>query len=262
MTVARGDGSPARAGKNPSAPSRPGPLETLPAVVLAGGMGTRLRSSFDAGPKCLAPIGQHCFLSYLLHWLRGAGIRQLIFCTGYKEKQLRRWLEASVTGMRVRYSPEASPLGTGGALKLAQGLIAADHFVAVNGDSLLAVDLPQMLRFHHEREALITIALTDVIRPARYGCVRLSEEQEIVAFAEKPALAEGPRLINGGVYLMRRQFLDLIPPGKKVSLEQDLFPRLAGAGIYGFRCANYFIDIGIPADLERAQVELPGNFPL
>ena len=238
------------------------PLNRLPALILAGGFGTRLRAAYDSGPKSLAPVAGRPFLEYLLRWLRDWGIRDLIFCTGYREKLLRKWLAHRAEGsIRIRFSPEAAPLGTAGALKLAQNLIAAEHFLAINGDSLLRIDLAQMHRFHLDRRAMVTLALVPKPQAARFGSVRVDGRGRVLAFGEAAKTCDSEGLVNAGVYLMRREFLNRIPYGK-VSLERDVFPKLAGSELYGFLTQGYFLDIGVPADFQRAQSEIPREFPL
>jgi NDP-sugar pyrophosphorylase family protein len=241
-------------------------LKNCPVLVLAGGLGTRLRGAYADGPKCMVPVGGRRFLEYLFLWLRSAGIREVVLCAGYKASQLRNWTgDGACWGMCVRYSAEDAPLGTAGALKQAEGLITADSFFALNGDSFLDVDLHEMYRFHMTHRALATMAVVHQQQASRYGIVEMNQQGEIVAFHGKHARAQddpqAARLINGGVYLFRRKLLDLIPSGRAVSLEQEVFPSLTGTNLRGFVTSTYFIDIGIPDDLERAQSELPRRFP-
>src|SRR5258708_17243182 len=124
-------------------------LEMCSALVLAGGLGTRLRSVFDGAPKCMAPVAGRYFLEYLLDWLRSFNIKDLILCVGHKSDQIQNWLgNGSKWGVHVRYSVEEELLGTGGALKLAGKLLSGELCLVVNGDSFLNVDLQEMHRFH------------------------------------------------------------------------------------------------------------------
>jgi len=243
-------------------------LEKCQALILAGCLGTRLRSAFDVGPKSMAPVGGRYFLEYLLDWLRSAGIRELILCVGHKKSQIQNWLDdGREWGLHIRYSVEKKLLGTAGALKLAEKMISGESCFVVNGDSFLGIDLKEMYQFHVKHRSLATIALARVRNSARYGTVQLDRKARIVAFREKSAGASkrGPssgnlQLINGGVYVLEKQFFDAIPPRKAVSLERDVFPPLVGKNLYGFVTSGYFIDIGVPADFERAQTELPKRF--
>lgn len=240
-------------------------LSLCPAIILAGGLGMRLRAAFSDGPKCLAPIGNRPFLEYLLVWLRSAGVRELILCVGYKRSQIRNWLgDGRKWGFHVQYSLEEKPLGTAGALKHAARLVTSDVCFVLNGDSFLGVDLREMCRFHRAHGALATIAIARVRNAARYGTVQLDRKGGIVAFCEKtpgpgkdPAPRGGVQLINGGVYLLKKQLLDAISSAKPISLEKEVFPKLVGGHLYGFITRGYFIDIGVLADFARAQTELP-----
>jgi NDP-sugar pyrophosphorylase family protein len=246
------------------------PIEGSQALILAGGLGKRLRAAFDTGPKSMAPVGDRRFLEYLLVWLRSAGIKDLILCVGYRKNQIQSWLrDGSDWGLRIRYSEEKRLLGTAGALKQAEEMLSTQNCLVINGDSFLDVDLRKMYRFHQRHDALATIAIARVRNSARYGTVQLDRSEKIVAFQEKrknittsgrslsPA---GMQLINGGVYLFQRRFFDSIPARRATSLEKEIFPRLVGGDLYGFVSCGYFIDIGVPSDFERAQTELRKRF--
>lgn len=237
---------------------------SYPAVVLAGGLGTRLRSAFRGGPKCLAPIGPHPFLDYVLGWLRKQGVMEVILCVGYRRSQIqRRYRAGRRWGIKVRYSVETEPLGTAGALRHAVNVIGSEAFFVLNGDTFLDLCLAEMSRFHQKRSALATLALVHVARTDRYGSVRTGPAGQIAGFEEKRT-TERPRRrsgwINGGVYLLSKELLRGISFGKRVSLECEVFPGLIGNGLFGFKTRGYFIDIGTPEDYERAQLELPRGY--
>jgi NDP-sugar pyrophosphorylase family protein len=216
----------------------------------------------------MAPVGGRPFLEYILLWLRAAGIRDLILCVGYERAQIQRWLgDGSHQRLRVRYSVEKELRGTAGALRLAARMLKAQTCLALNGDSFLEVNLQEMYRFHRSQRAIATIALAPVRDSERYGAVQLDPNGRIEAFHEKSdVIAKGHpgrggcHLINGGVYLLQRRLLDSIPAGEAVSLEKEIFPGLAGGNLYGFVARGFFIDIGVPADYAKAQVELPKRF--
>lgn len=235
-------------------------LGSIPAVVLAGGLGTRLRPAFRGGPKCLAPVGDRPFLDYLIAWLQRQGIREAILCVGYKRSQIqRRYGGGRKYGLALSYSAETTPLGTAGALLNASKLIVEEPFVVLNGDSFLDVDLNEMLTFQRRRRSVATIALVRSPSPARYGTVHTGPDGRIMSFREKSGNERASRVgwINGGVYLMQKKLLKDIAKSGPQSLERDVFPRLATKGLFGFRTDGYFIDIGIPSDYRRAQRELP-----
>ncbi len=240
-------------------------FNSCPALVLAGGLGTRLREVFSDGPKCMAPVAGRPFLEYLLDLLRSSRTKDVILCVGYKSDQVRTWVgDGSRWGLRVRYSVEKDLRGTAGAVRLAARLIKAQTCIVLNGDSFLEVDLGEMLAFHRSHNALATLALARVPDAGRYGGVRLRRDGRISAFTEK---AETPsvssrsksRLINGGVYMLQRGLVESIPSGKPVSLEKEIFPRMVDGKLFGFVTQGFFIDIGVPSDYVRAQTELAGR---
>jgi len=246
------------------------PVASCPALVLAGGLGTRLRAIYDQGPKCMAPVKGRPFLAYLIQWLQCAGIRQVILCIGYKGEQIRNWLgDGRVWGVQVRYCVEEELRGTAGALRLASGMVDARTCLAINGDSFLEVNLDDMHAFHRARRADATLALARVQDSSRYGGVQLDAHGKIEKFGDAGAAAGSPpcqepdaSLINGGVYLLERPFFNSIPEGKTVSIEKEIFPGWAGRDMYGFVSDGFFIDIGVPADYARAQTELAERFAL
>jgi len=243
-------------------------VHSLPAgLILAGGLGTRLRSAYAVGPKSLAPVGGKPFLDYLLTSLASSGMRDVILCVGYKAEQIKEYARSGEEwGLHVSYSVEEKLLGTGGALKKADELTSSREVFAINGDTYLEVDLAAMLAFHRERRALVTIAAVRVRDAERYGTVEVDEGGQLVAFREKSGpgrAASGPltQLINGGVYVLNRECLARIPSDCEVSLEKEVLPDLiATGGIFGFVTDGYFLDIGVENDYNRAQTELTERF--
>ncbi len=236
----------------------------LTAVILAGGLGTRLRSAYSQGPKCMAPVGGRNFLEYLLAWLCNTGIREVVLCIGYRGAQLRRWLgDGSQWGCRFKYSSESKPLGTAGAIKKAKRLVNSSTLLVMNGDSFIDLDLRAMLDFHRQSKALVTMAVARVGDASRFGSLSLGQGREITAFAEKgkpgeiSRMAGESQLVNAGVYLVEKPMLKSIPRGKALSLERDVFPGLIGRGLYGFLSNGYFVDIGTPESFRKAQTDLP-----
>jgi NDP-sugar pyrophosphorylase family protein len=240
-------------------------ISEIPSLILAGGLGTRLRPAFDAGPKSIAPIGGRSFLEYLLVQISRAGFHQVLLCVGYGASQIEDFVgDGRKWGLSVRYSVESEPLGTAGAVKRAAALIDTQHFLVFNGDSFLAIDLQRMVEEHVRSGALATVALAKVRDSARFGNVVVGADGLIEQFAEKRAYHESDspdlRVVNGGIYVFSKPVLDLIPEPGAVSLEHDVFPKLLINGIRGFLTDGYFIDIGLPEDFQRAQAELPKFF--
>jgi len=240
-------------------------LSEIPVLILAGGLGTRLRSVFDSGPKSMAPIGGRPFLEYLFLQIRRGDFHNVLLCVGYGRRQIEEWAgDGTKWGFRLRYSVEPEPRGTAGAVKLAAKLIDNDVFLVLNGDSFLAVDLQELVQEHIRCEPLATIALAKVRDSKRYGTVDLGSQGRIRSFLEKNTStvgnSSGWHLVNGGVYVFQKHALNIVPDRGAISLEREVFPRLLENGMRGFVTDGYFIDIGLPDDFKRAQVELPARF--
>jgi NDP-sugar pyrophosphorylase family protein len=228
----------------------------MQALILAGGAGTRLRSVLGENlNKPMAPIAEKPFLEYLVTLLHKQGIDDIIMCVGYKAALIESYFgHGDLWGVRLTYSRETELLGTGGALKLAEHLLHDDEFIMLNGDTFFDVDLADLARFHHEVGADATLALAQVSNAQRFGAAHLDDAGRIIGFTEKDDEVRAG-LINGGVYMLTREVLNLIPPGKMCSLEREVFPLLMARNLYGRPYEGFFIDIGIPADYERLQAD-------
>jgi D-glycero-alpha-D-manno-heptose 1-phosphate guanylyltransferase len=222
------------------------------AFVLCGGAGTRLRSVLADRPKSMAPISGTPFLQLLLERLRSQGVSDVILGTGYMAEKIERYFGCGDKfALRIRYSREEEPLGTGGALKLAEPLIS-DPVLVLNGDSYVEWSLVAMLDLFIAKDADVVVVLQAVADVTRYGRVALDQDGRVTQFVEK-GTAAGPGLINAGVYLLRKQIVRNLPAGTAISLEREVFPSLLERRVYGFVCSGLFVDIGIPDDLRRAQ---------
>lgn len=229
----------------------------MSAVILAGGLGTRLRSSVPDLPKPLAPVAGRPFLSHLLDRLADAGLSEVTLAVGYRGELIEAHYGRSYRGIDLRYSWEKEPLGTGGALVQAlRQMDTPDQPVWVfNGDTLLTFDLSKAAAFYREKQAECLILLKELYDFDRYGIVATDEEDRVVAFVEKAPRQHG--WINGGVYLLDPQVLLSQAFPKRFSLEKDFMEaQLTQLRCYAYRETDYFIDIGIPADYARAQREL------
>jgi D-glycero-alpha-D-manno-heptose 1-phosphate guanylyltransferase len=231
------------------------PNDALGAFVLCGGAGTRLRAVLADQPKSMALISGTPFLQLLLDRLRCQGVGDVILGTGYMAEKIEGYFDCgNKFAVRIRYSREDEPLGTGGALKLAEPLIS-DPVLVLNGDSYVEWKLVPMLELFTAKDAVLVIVLQAVADVTRYGSVALDRDGRITQFLEKGARG-GPGLINAGVYLLRKQIVCDLPAGRAVSLEREVFPRLLDRGVYGLISTGLFIDIGIPDDFKRAQTVL------
>jgi D-glycero-alpha-D-manno-heptose 1-phosphate guanylyltransferase len=226
------------------------------AIVLAGGLGTRLREKVPDLPKCLAPVAGKPFLSYLIDYYSSKGIYEFIFAVGYKKDAILDFLKTLPQSMLWQISVENEPLGTGGAIRKACRLAADEQVLVLNGDSYFAIDVNMLSVQHAQTDAECTVALKFIKNADRYGLVSLNEESRISSFEEKKPNATG--LINGGVYALSVDVMLIQPYPEKFSFENDyLEKQFQNSKIFGQIQEGYFIDIGISADYERAQIELP-----
>ena len=232
-------------------------IHDIKAIILVGGLGTRLRSVVPSKPKVLASIGERSFLDLLVQQLSEHGVRQLVMCTGYLADQIEsRFGDGTRWNVSIQYSKEEMLLGTAGALRLAQRYVAnIPEFLVLNGDSFLEINFQELVGFHREhRRAAATIAVVRVEDASRYGTVNVDSSDRIIGFAEK-AGRNAPGLVNGGVYVFSQAVWHSIPEGP-ASLERDVFPQLIDQGVYAREQHGIFVDIGTPADYVRAQALL------
>lgn len=229
-------------------------MHDIKAIMLVGGLGTRLRSVVSSKPKVLASIGEKSFLELLVRRLHSQGIRHLVMCTGYLADQIESTFgDGRAWDVSIEYSKEDVPLGTAGAIRLAKRYLRdTPEFIVLNGDSFLEVDFPSMMAFHRRHDgAVATMAVLHVENASRYGTVHVNPSGRVTGFAEKTG-SETPGVVNGGIYVFNHSVLQQIPEGP-ASLERDVFPRLLEQGVYAQEQHGMFIDIGTPADYARAQ---------
>lgn len=222
-------------------------------IILAGGMGTRLQSIVSDVPKCMAPVAGHPFLYYLITSLIETGFNHIILALGYKHEIIEEWIEANAFPIHISTVAEETPLGTGGAVKLALSKAETNEVFVLNGDTFFSVRYPEMLNLHKATQSAVTVALKRMEKFDRYGVVDIEQPtSRILRFNEKQDCESG--LINGGVYLINRHELDNFPI--KFSLEKDFFETAVRTStLSGYISEGYFIDIGIPEDYERAQTD-------
>jgi D-glycero-alpha-D-manno-heptose 1-phosphate guanylyltransferase len=226
--------------------------DDVKAVLLVGGLGTRLRSVVPSVPKVLASVGKGAFLGLLVEQLRSQGIRRLVMCTGYLADQVEgEFGDGRALDLAIEYSKEEQPLGTAGAVKRAEHYLRdVPDFFVMNGDSFLEIDFCNLMEFHRSCDAMATLAVLRVGDTSRYGTVQV-EGDRVKGFAEKTG-SDLPGLVNGGVYVFKHSVLQYIPE-HPASLERDVFPALLEYGVYAQEQRGMFIDIGTPADYARAQ---------
>jgi len=225
----------------------------ITAVILAGGLGMRLRPVIKDQPKILASIHGRPFVFYLLDQLAGIGLKDVILCTGYLGSQIQDLLGDSYGGMQLSYSQELSPLGTAGGLRKAAPLIKSSSALVMNGDSYCDADLQAFLDWHQSQASSATLVLTYLNDASRYGLVEVDRSGAIVSFTEKNN-KNSPGLINAGIYLLSRDKILNIPDNAgAVSLERDVFPDWIGKGLRGYKTRCRFLDIGVPAAYTAAE---------
>jgi len=225
------------------------------AIILAGGLGTRLRSAVPDLPKCMAPVAGKPFLHYVLEYCLSQKVERFILSLGYKHELIEEFIRTEYPKLMVEFSVEEKPLGTGGAIKLACGKAKEKTVLVLNGDTLFKVDISKLAAFHHMCGSDCTLALKPMKNFERYGLVRLNKDYSLQAFREKQFYEDG--LINGGIYALHAQKFLAEDLPEVFSFETDYLEKSLGhKRIYGVIQDAYFIDIGIPSDYERAQVEL------
>jgi len=220
------------------------------AIILAGGLGTRLQSVVSDVPKCMAPVDGIPFIHFIITWLKNEGISSFILALGYKSEIVIEYITKHFTDTPIEYVVEDHPLGTGGAIKLACGKAITEDVIIVNGDTLFNINIKNLVDFHQNSGADFTAALKEMHNFSRYGSVHVDDQHNITAFNEKQFCAKG--LINGGVYVLKKTTLlkDFLP--LEFSFEKDFLERSTGKKqLMGLPFDNYFIDIGIPEDYSR-----------
>ena len=225
----------------------------MEAIILAGGLGTRLRAAVPDLPKPMAPVNGRPFLEHQLEYWAGQGVTRFILSVGYKHQSISGHFGAAFRGIPVGYAVENQPLGTGGGLLLAAGLLASTGpFLVLNGDTYFEVALGRLREFHAVHQADITLSLFRSAQQGRYTGLKIGAAGEVLSLSE----GEKGGLANGGVYLMERGFLEsgLWQTSSRVSFEEDILPSALRTGkrMFGLECPGRFIDIGVPEDYARA----------
>jgi D-glycero-alpha-D-manno-heptose 1-phosphate guanylyltransferase len=223
-------------------------------IVLAGGSGTRLAAAVPSLPKALAPVGGRPFLELLLSLLRKKGFNRAILSLGYKSEMIQTHLGANFDGLELLYAVEKTPLGTGGATRAALKLAQSGPVFVVNGDTIADLDYGAMSKAHLASRTKLTIGAVHIEDTSRYGRLAVSDGH-VIEFLEKKQ--SGPGLINSGTYLLDADIFDPYELPESFSIENGFFaPHLKQLRPLAFETHGYFIDIGVPEDLARAQTEL------
>lgn len=229
-------------------------MQTSEAIVLAGGLGTRLRSEIGARPKSLALINGRPFISYLVNYLKNEGVTDIIFSLGFGSEEMISILPEICGDLDCSYVVEDEPLGTGGAISLALGRIKSEDVFVMNGDTMFPVSLHSLRAFHKKTQASLSIALKMMNDFDRYGTVEVDQNGKITGFNEKKYCPQG--YINGGIYLIHKPWWQSLDLPQKFSVERSVLEHYCSQGVIrGLPFDDYFIDIGIPDDYRRAAIE-------
>jgi mannose-1-phosphate guanylyltransferase len=237
-------------------------LEACDILVLAGGLGTRIRPVLGDLPKLLAPIGGRPYLERLLDWFAHFGAARIVLALGHRADAVLDYLARHpVEGIAVETIVEPEPLGTAGAIGFARSTLRTDPVMVVNGDSFVEADLCAFMAAHRSSGAIGTLLCTEVDDAGRYGRVLIDDCGRICGFIEKDPTARGSALVNAGIYLFSKPLLDKIAAAGAASLERDVFERLPAGTLAGFAGRFRFIDIGIPESLAVAEQRMR-NMPV
>ena len=218
----------------------------MKAIILVGGKGTRMRPLTLDLPKPLLPIANIAFISRQILWLKSFGVNEVVLSLCYLPDQfIEHFNNNPIDGINISYVVEETPLGTGGAIKYAAGEVE-ESVIVCNGDVLTQINLGELIDLHSSKNSLATISLTRVEDPSAFGVVPTDEDQKVIAFVEKPSKGNAPsNWINAGIYIVSKEFLDLIPEQIEVSVERETFPRaIAEGAMYALESKAYWLDIG------------------
>lgn len=236
----------------------------IPAIILAGGLGTRLRDVVKELPKPMAPVNGKPFLHYAFMYLKQQSVNRVILSVGYKSDAIMDYFGDTYNGISIMYMEEKEPLGTGGGIYHAASLCDEDAFI-LNGDTFFDVNLGELKQFYTHYNADIALSLKPMRNFDRYGTVEVNADNRITNFAEKQMMQEG--LINGGVYLLSKDCFHKIEEMRgevlpqKFSFEKEVLEKYVNdLRFYGKSFDNYFIDIGIPEDYLKSQTDFRERF--
>ncbi|MFB9514144.1 sugar phosphate nucleotidyltransferase [Streptomyces purpureus] len=232
----------------------------MKAVVMAGGEGTRLRPMTSDLPKPLLPVADRPIMEHVLRLLGRHGLRQTVVTVQYLAARIQEQFgDGSELGMELSYAKEEEPLGTAGSVKNAARQLGGEPFLVISGDALTDIDLGDLIRFHRQNKALVTVCLTRVPDPLEFGITITDPDGRVERFLEKPTWGQVfSDTVNTGIYVMEPQVLDLVPEGEPCDWSSDVFPRLLaeGGGIYGYVAEGYWEDVGTHAAYLKAQSDV------
>jgi len=227
-------------------------ISDISAVILSGGLGTRLRDIVSDRPKVLSDVCERLFLSFLLDQLADSGFQHVILCIGYLGEQIKKAFASQYGSLRLSYSQETEPLGTAGAIRLALPLFKSKSLLILNGDSFFDTNLKSFVEQHYEKGSNASLLLVKMPDTRNYGRVNVDPNNMVISFDEKGSKS-GYGWVNAGIYLIEKHMIQMIPTSKSISLEYEIFPAWIGHGLYGIQRHGRFIDIGTPETYTKAQ---------
>lgn len=222
-------------------------------IILCGGMGTRLKAVNPTLPKALVPVAGKPFLHYVINYLQQQGIQQFVFATGYGHADVEEYLKTQHSALKAKFSNETTPLGTGGAIMQALQKTTEPQVLVVNGDTIFKANILSLYAFHHKQNAVCSIAATSTQNSSRYGLLEIDELGMLKGFAEKDA-AISAGVINAGMYIINQDIFSGLPLGPAFSFEKDYLEKYVQLKPIAAQVQDaYFIDMGIPSDLAKAE---------
>ncbi|MDP8265213.1 MAG: nucleotidyltransferase family protein [Candidatus Aceula lacicola] len=233
-------------------------LSKIDVIVLAGGLGKRLRSETGSTPKVLANVNGVPFLDILLKNLSDQGFKKIVLCTGYQSEEIESYYQENTLGLTIEFSKEKVPLGTGGAIKKARSFVRSDKFLVLNGDCFCTVSFKDFLKFHIEKNAFASMVLTETEDKKDFGSVMIDSNNAIKSFQEKSEKSFSP-FVSAGIYFFNKEVFDVMPSQEAFSIEHDFFPDLVNKQFFGFVTDQGFLDIGTPDRYKEAQEKLNKN---
>ena len=229
------------------------------AILLAGGLGTRLQKTVPDLPKPMAPVNGKPFIEYVIDYIIRYQVRKIILSVGYKHESFAAHFANDYKGCQILFSVENEPLGTGGGIRKALEFAEEPDVMVLNADTLFKIDISSLSSLHKKKNADLTMALRKMNDVGRYGSVKIDEDARVTGFAEKNEIT-GEGNINGGVYIFKNDFFNKLDLPEKFSFEKDCLEKYYSTlNIYGYSSKGYFLDIGIPEDYNKAQHDLKEN---
>lgn len=223
------------------------------AIILAGGLGTRLAKTVKDRQKVMAPVGGRPFLDYVLLYLKEQGFSKIILAVAFHNEQIREYYGTCFEGIEISYSVEKEPLGTGGAIKQALQFSSQSYVAVINGDTFFKIDFDALYNLAKEKNAHIVLAAKEMPDCTRHSTLEIGNNSRILQFSEKKENGKG--YINGGAYVIRKDIFEKCPDGK-FSFEKELLEKMKD-GLYAVKSDSYFIDMGVPEAYFRANTEIP-----